>query len=108
MQFDKDLASPHRTLFLEVRAYLLSLEGMQEIKKNRITTYVHTTGNICHLRTMPHGVDLGFLKGSKMDDALQLLTGNGKAIRVLSLDMMHQETIQYYLTQAIHLNTQKR
>ena len=107
MQFDKDLVSPHRALFLEVRAYLLSFEGMQEVKKTRITTYAHSTGNICHLRTMPHGVDLGFLKGSKMNDELRLLQGNGKAIRVLSLEKMHQDSIQYYMTQAINLNSQK-
>ncbi|OJJ14055.1 hypothetical protein BKI52_44530 [marine bacterium AO1-C] len=107
MQFDKDLASPHHALFLEVRDYLLSFEGMQETKKTRITTYAHSTGNICHLRTMPNGVDLGFLKGSKMDDELQLLTGNGKAIRVLSLKSMNKATLQYYITQAIELNTNK-
>ena len=104
MQFDKDMTSPYRALFLEVRDFLLQIEGMEETKKQRITTYAHSTGNICHLRTMPHGVDIGFLKGSKMVDAKKLLTGNGKAIRVLSINAMNQEALQYYIEQAIKLN----
>lgn len=104
MQFDKDMVSPHRALFLEVRDFLLGIEGMKEIKKQRITTYAHPTGNICHLRTMPHGVDVGFLKGSKMVDEKKLLKGNGKAIRVLSINTMNQEALQYYIEQAIKLN----
>ena len=85
MQFDKDLQSEHQTLFLASRDFLLSLEGIIETKKPRITTYSNKKGGICHMRTMPHGIDVGFLKGAKMEDKFARLTGKGKVLRVLSL-----------------------
>ncbi len=107
MQFDIDLLSEHKDLFLETRAYLLSFEGIAEIKKERITTYMNAIGGICHMRTMPHGIDLGFLKGAKMEDTLGLLKGKGKAMRVLPLKSMNSEVIKYYVDQAIRLNGEK-
>ena len=53
---------------------------------------------------MPHGIDLGFLKGSKMEDGLKLLTGNGKAIRVLSITNLDEDVVGYYVGQAVKLN----
>ena len=83
MQYDNDLESEHKELFLQARKFLLSFDGIVETKKERITTYSNEKGGICHLRTMPYGIDFGFLKGAKMEDNLGLLTGNGKTIRVL-------------------------
>ncbi|MEE9439883.1 MAG: DUF1801 domain-containing protein [Saprospiraceae bacterium] len=83
MQYEKDLKSEFKELFLEARTLLLSYEGIIETKKERITTYSNKKGVICHMRTMPYGIDFGFLKGAKMEDKLGLLIGNGKAIRVL-------------------------
>lgn len=105
MQFEKDMESPHRGLFEETRQFLLSNEGIVETRKPRITTYSNSKGGICHLRTMPHGIDLGFLKGAKMIDANGRLTGKGKAIRVLSLQRFEAETITEFLKQAISLNS---
>ena len=107
MQFDKDLQSEHKTLFLEAREYLLSFGEIQETKKERITTYSDSNGGICHIRTMPYGVDFGFLKGAKMKDKFELLTGKGKAIRVLQLKEMNKEAISYYIKQAIEINFKK-
>ncbi|MCG8326614.1 MAG: DUF1801 domain-containing protein [Chitinophagales bacterium] len=107
MQYDKDLQSEHKELFLQARALLLSFEGIVETKKERITTYSNEKGGICHLRTMPHGIDFGFLKGAKMEDGLGLLTGNGKAIRVLPQKELNKEAVEYYLEQAIAINSKK-
>lgn len=104
MQFEKDMNSPHRSLFEEARSFLLAIDGIVETQKPRITTYSNSRGGICHMRTMPHGIDFGFLKGAKMDDEKSRLTGNGKAIRVLSLKKFEPETFGYYLNQAISLN----
>lgn len=104
MQYNKDLKSEHKILFLNAREYLLSFEGIIETKKERITTYSNKNGGICHLRTMPYGVDFGFLKGVKMKDELGLLTGKGKVIRVLPLKVMDKIIIEYYVNQAIGLN----
>ena len=107
MQFDKDVKSEYKDLFLSARKKLLSYKGIVETKKARITTYSNDKGGICHLRTMPHGIDIGFLKGAKMKDDLGLLIGNGKAIRVLPQKELDQAAVEYYLKQAIEINASK-
>jgi len=107
MQYDKDLQSEHKELFLEASEFLLSFAGIQETKKEKITTYSNEKGGICHMRTMPYGIDFGFLKGVKMEDKFGLLTGKGKAIRVLQQKKLSKETVKYYLEQAIEINSMK-
>ena len=107
MQYDKDLQSEHKDLFMQARAFLLSFEGIIETKKERITTYSNAKGGICHMRTMPYGIDFGFLKGAKMEDKLGLLTGKGKAIRVLPQKELDKEAVEYYLKQALEINSKK-
>ena len=107
MQYDKDLQSIHKALFLKAREFLLSFDGIVETKKERITTYANKNGGICHLRTMSYGVDFGFLKGAKMKDELGLLTGKGKAIRVLAIKELDKNAVTYYLKQALELNEKK-
>jgi len=107
MQFDKDLNSIHKNLFLETREFILTFEGVKEFKKERITTYFDDNGGLCHLRTMPDGIDIGFLKGAKMEDKFNLLRGKGKAIRVLSQIHLDQESVRYYVEQGIAINAKK-
>jgi len=108
MQFDKDLKSEFRDLFLRARKILLSYEGIVETKKERITTYSNSKGGICHIRTMPYGIDFGFLKGAKMEDNYGVLTGKGKAIRVLpQKGELNEEIINYFIKQAIEINAKK-
>ena len=107
MQHDKDLLSEHKDLFIQAKAFLLSFEGIIETRKERITTYSNKNGGICHLRTMPYGIDFGFLKGAKMEDKLGLLTGKGKAIRVLPQKELNKKAVTYYLNQALLLNVKK-
>ena len=119
MQFDADLKSDHKDLFLSAREYLLSFAGMLEIRKERITTYAYKSpdassvrnraaGNICHMRTMPYGIDLGLLKGARMKDDLGLLQGAGKAMRVLPLHQLNKDVIRYYIDQAILINNNRK
>ncbi|MGB3198954.1 MAG: DUF1801 domain-containing protein [Saprospiraceae bacterium] len=107
MQYEIDLQSEHKKLFLEAREFLLSFEGIEETKKKRITIYSDKNGGIYHMRTMTYGIDFGFLKGAKMKDKLGLLTGDGKAIRVLPLKEMNKEAVKYYIDQAIEINAKK-
>lgn len=107
MQFEKDLQSDHRQLFLEARTFLLSFDGIVETKKERITTYSNAKGGICHMRTMSYGIDFGFLKGVKMEDKFGLLTGKGKAIRVLPQLELDCRITSYYVNQAIEINSKK-
>lgn len=104
MQYELDMQSDHRDLFLEVREYLLSFDGIEETRKPRITTYNNKSGGICHMRTMPHGIDLGFLKGAEMEDRYKMLTGTGKKIRVLSQYDFDRQLLDYYLQQAMTIN----
>ena len=107
MQYDIDIKSEHKNLFLKARKYLLSFDGIVETRKERITTYSDQNGGICHMRTMPYGIDIGFLKGAKMDDDLGLLTGKGKLIRVLPQKRFDKDAVGYYLRQAIAINAEK-
>lgn len=100
MQYAKDLRSPHNGMFLEARAYLLR-KGLEETRKDRITTYSINKRGVCHLRTMPHGIDFGFLRGVHFEDPEQRLTGTGKTLRVLSMASLDTEVLEYYLAQAI-------
>ena len=103
MQFEIDVDSKYKELFLKTREFLLTF-GLIETKKERITTYSDKNGGICHMRTMPHGIDIGFLKGSRMEDQFDLLTGPGKVMRVLPLNSINKEKIEYYLNQALVIN----
>lgn len=107
MQYDKDVQSDFKELFLQAREFLLSFDGITETKKERITTYSNEKGGICHMRTMPYGIDFGFLKGAKMEDNLGLLTGKGKAIRVLPQKELNRKAVAYYIEQAIKINSRK-
>jgi len=108
MQFEKDLESEFKDIFLQAREILLSYDGFIETKKDRITTYSNSKGGICHLRTMPYGVDFGFLKGAKMENKDGMLIGNGKAIRVLpQKGNLNVELIRYFVQQAIKINATK-
>lgn len=102
-QHQKDKLSEYYCLYVEIRNFLLSKESVEETKKPRITTFSKNKKGICHLRTMPNGVDLGFLKGARLEDVHNRLTGTGKAIRVLSLNTYNEKLIDYYLQQAIGL-----
>ena len=103
MQFDIDVDSKHKELFIIARELLLAF-GLIETKKERITTYSDKNGGICHMRTMPHGIDIGFLKGARMEDQFDALTGSGKVMRVLPLTSINKEKIEYYLKQALAIN----
>jgi hypothetical protein len=103
VQFDIDVDSKHKELFLNAREFLLTF-SLIETKKERITTYSDKNGGICHMRTMPHGIDIGFLKGARMEDQFDALTGTGKVMRVLPLTSINKEKIEYYLKQALAIN----
>lgn len=105
MQYDIDIISPHKDLFTTARKYLLSIPDMVETRKERITTYSDSNGGICHMRTMPYGIDFGFLKGALMEDSYGLLKGNGKKMRVLPMKEFDKDVVDYYLNQARKLNT---
>jgi hypothetical protein len=108
MQFDIDIQSVYKNLFLDVRDLLLSNPNITEIKKERITTYSDINGGICHLRTTQKGVDIGFLKGIHLEDKLSLLHGKGKLVRVISLKGYNEVVLLYYIHQAIEINNKKK
>ena len=107
MQFDIDMKSDHCELFGAVRQVLLEDYRFDETKKVRITTYADAKGGICHLRTMKHGIDIGFLKGARMEDKYSLLSGSGKVMRVLPLSELDLVVVKYYVDQAIKINAAK-
>ena len=107
MQFDTDMKSVHKELFEAVRQVLLEDYKFDETKKSRITTYSDAKGGICHMRTMKHGIDIGFLKGVHMEDKHSLLTGSGKVMRVLPMGELDIPMVKYYVDQAVKINSTK-
>lgn len=107
MQFDIDMKSEHKMLFNSARKILLEDYSLKETKKDRITTYSDDIGGICHMRTMKHGIDIGFLKGARMEDEYGVLTGSGKVMRVLPITELDIAQVQYYVDQAIFINSNK-
>ncbi|NRA19540.1 MAG: DUF1801 domain-containing protein [Oceanospirillaceae bacterium] len=105
MQYDKDLLSQHVELFLAARKILLAIDGVVEIKKDKITSYAYNGSGLCHMRTMPHGIDIGFLKGAQLSDKYSLLHGKGKRMRVLSLEKIVLHELNYYLLEATSRNS---
>ena len=105
MQYDKDMASPYKDLFLDARKILLGIEGVQETKKDKITTYSYNGSGLCHMRTMPHGIDVGFLKGFMLNDKYGLLHGDSKRMRILSLEKMKEKELKYYLDESVDKNS---
>ncbi len=94
-------------LFNSVRKILINDYYLKETKKDRITTYLDDLGGICHMRTMKHGIDVGFLKGARMEDQYGLLTGSGKVMRVLPIRELNVTQVRYYIDQAIMINAKK-
>lgn len=107
MQFDVDMKSEHKMLFSSARKILLEDYDLKETKKDRITTYSDSMGGVCHMRTMKHGIDIGFLKGARMKDEHGLLTGSGKVMRVLTISELNVTQVKYYVDQAILINSKK-
>ena len=105
MQYKKDLSSPHRELFLNVRQLILSFDGVIEEKKERITTYSFNGRGVCHVRTMPYGVDIGFLRGVLLFDPEKHLVGSSKRIRVLPMKTLDSAVLGRFIDQALQLNT---
>lgn len=104
MQFEKDMESEFRELFLSVRQFLLSFEGIEETMKVRITTYSNKNGGICHIRTTEKGVDVGFLKGIQIPDKYGLLAGKTKKMRVYSITELRKDVLGYYVAESLKLN----
>ncbi len=104
MQFEKDMVSEFKSLFLSTREFLLNFEDIEETKKERITTYGNENGGICHVRTTKKGVDIGFLKGVQIFDKYGLLTGKTKKMRVYSITALNKDILGYYIEESIKLN----
>ena len=60
------------------------------------------------MRTMKHGIDIGFLKGVHMEDKYSLLTGSGKVMRVLPMGELDIAVVRYYVDQAVKINSAKQ
>ncbi len=104
MQFDLDMKSVHSELFVAARELLLKDAKVTETKKEKITTYTYGGAGLCHIRTMPNGVDIGFLKGAMMNDKFKNLHGETKRMRVLSIDSFDPKLLDYYFEEAKKLN----
>lgn len=107
-QFQNDLESNQKTLFLQIREVLLSYKQMTEIQKSIITTYANDNGPICNMRTMGQQVEITFLKGIKMKDKYKLLSGSGKEMKSITLKEFDEQLLEYYIDQAVEINLKRK
>ncbi len=105
MQFEIEMRSKHKALFLEIRDVLLSFDGVKEVINTRSVCYHTSRGGLCHLKTTAEGVDVGFFRGTRMEDAYGMLWGAGKSKKFISLKKMNEEALIYYVVQALEINT---
>jgi hypothetical protein len=49
------------------------------------------------MRGMKHGIDIGFLKGTRMENKYSLLSGTGKVMRVLSMETLDADCGKCYI-----------
>ena len=104
MQYHGFFHREHEALFVEVRTFLLGFDGVTENLNTRSLSYADKYGGLCHLRTIPAGVEVGFFKGVYMQDELGLLRGDGKYKRNIYLHEMDETALLYYMIQALELN----
>lgn len=104
MHYDKAIVSGQAPLFLEIREFLLGFDGVRERRKAHVTSYVNRRGGLCHLQPTNAGIDVGFFKGVRLEDAYGRLWGSGKSKRWLSLDYLDEGLLLYYFIQAIEVN----
>lgn len=107
-QFQNDLESNQKNLFLQIREVLLSYKQMMELQKSIITTYANDNGPICNMRTMGKQVEITFLKGIKLKDKYKLLSGTGKEMRSMTLSEFDEELLEYYIDQAVVINSKRK
>lgn len=103
MQYEKDMVSPYKDLFLAAREVILAFDVIEETQKERITTYGVPGGGICHMRTTKTGVDVGLLKGTLLQDSGNHLTGKSKKMRVYSFNALDRDILSDYIGQSIDL-----
>ncbi len=109
MQFDKDMNSNQAELFLEVRDFIIlqiEKQGLHVKEKfsENITSYFSEEyqSGFCYLITKDDYVHIGWFRGAKFYDKIDLLFGKGKTIRgqkVTVLDEIQKEAISFYIKQ---------
>ena len=110
MQIDKDLNSEQAELFLDVREFITSeiekyVQKVKEKYSENITSLFCKEFNsgFCYLRVKDDHVHIGWFNGSKINDKLGFLFGNGKQIRgqiVKILDEECKQAISFYVEQS--------
>ena len=84
MQFDKDVQGKFSDLFFQLRKILLSFNGLGEVRNEKQTTYVDSSGKaVCMLRSDDKKLTLAFAQGVKLQKKYSFLQGNGKVVRHL-------------------------
>mgnify|MGYP000020375661 CR=1 FL=1 len=110
MQFDLDIRSGNKELFLHLRLLILSFDEVKEKKNAKQTSYYDTYSAVCFLRVREGRVRLSFANGARMNEQFKGLSGGSKIVRFLefsSIEDVDEARVQLMIEESLLLNIEK-
>jgi len=110
MQYDSDIRSDHKELFLHLRSVILSFDAIREKKNAKQTSYYDEHAAVCFLRVREERVRLSFANGAKMKERFCALLGDAKIVRYIefsTIDDVDSEFIKEMIEESLLLNIEK-
>ena len=110
MQYDLDMRSEYREIFIALRDIVLSNEYVHEKKNDKQTAYYDQYSAVCFLRpdrTCNNGYCISFAKGHKLQATFPTLKGSGKITRHLyfnSVNDINKKNLKDIIDETIILN----
>ena len=107
-KFEENFESGNKNLFLEIREIIIGYNQMSELQKSIVTSFANDNGPICNMASQGKSIEITFLKGIRMKDKYNLLTGTGKEMRSILISELNEELVRYYLDQAVTINSKRK
>jgi len=110
LQFDQDISSKQRELFLYIRKIILSFTQIKEIKNAKQTSYKDNYSTVCMMRVRQEAVRVSFANGTRMKEQFPELLGDAKIVRFLefqTINEVNEKRLKTILKESIILNMEK-
>lgn len=110
MQYEIDITSEHRNLFLYLREIILSHIKISEVKNAKQTSYKDGYSTVCMMRVRQGLVRVSFANGTKMQEQFPLLKGDSKIVRYLEFREVKEVDVELFeamIKESLILNLEK-
>ncbi len=110
MQFEIDIQTDHKNLFLHLRSLILAFACITEKRNAKQTSYYDNYSAVCFLRVRRNRVRLTFANGAKMSEQFIALLGTAKIVRYLeftAIEDVNEEEIIKMIEESLLLNIEK-